>query len=208
MRRRFFSVSSRVLFAGLLCAAGSGMSTNCRAQSLGDVAAESKAKVSGSHRVFTDEDMSDLRDKTRASAAEGHLAGCDRACEEKVKAGLGVANGDAGWSDTFHGAVDAVTDDAEWQDLFARVKAENCQEKHSGKVDAEASKSLLQELQYKVERERHDLLEMRRDTVSLPIGSPEIKTNMAQMRTRAVKVAIMAVQLTGLANDTCKAAAN
>jgi len=208
MGRTLVAVGKSTLLAGLLCAVGFGVTTNCRAQSLGDVAAESKAKAAGTHRVLTDEDMTDLRQEMRASASEGQIAGCDKSCEEKVKTGLGVHENEAGWSETFANAVDAVSDDREWQDLFARVKTQNCAEKKSGKQDAEADKSLTQELQFKVERERHDLLEMRRDTANLPLGSPEISTTLEQMRTRAVKVAIMAVQLTGLGSDTCKAAAN
>jgi hypothetical protein len=186
-----------VLGAGLLLVLG-GVGA-AQDDSIAAAAAASK-KAAGSHqKVYGDDDVTTLRHKDHVPDAT-QAAICDAACQDKVK-DLLEREAPGKWQSNFDDAMAAMKDDDSWQELFARVKAQNCADRRS--KSQSNNPALVTDLRSKVAQERQALMDLRREAAALPPNSPDLEGKLNLIRVRAVKLVIMGVELASLRSDSC-----
>ncbi|HLK32763.1 MAG TPA: hypothetical protein VKT29_06710 [Terriglobales bacterium] len=174
--------------------------------SVAAAAAASKKAAAAQHKVYGEDDVTVLRHKNHVPDA-ALAANCDAACQAKVKALL-EQEAPGEWESHFDDALSAMKDDDSWQELFARVRAQNCADKATHKAPEDSNPTLLTDLRAKISEERNELNDLRREAMTMPPNSPDLKGKLDLLRVRAIKLVIMGVELASLNSDRCATVSN
>jgi hypothetical protein len=164
------------------------VTSSALARSVADAAKAPKNNGTAS-KVFEEDDLDSLREKTHASGSTSvsNPAFCDSACQDEVIAMLSEKISRQEAELMLPDGLNSARQDGEWQELIGRVQRSVCNEKKTGSP-ASGDAALQREVLQRISHEQKEMAELQEK--ALRSGSP---ADVDELKQRSVKLVVIGV---------------